>query len=32
MVVVTIPEKSVSRLPKDLLADAPETVVVDTGN
>ena len=32
VVVVTIPEKSVPRLPKDLLADAPETVVVDTGN
>jgi predicted dinucleotide-binding enzyme len=32
VVVVTIPEKSVPRLPKGLLADAPETVVVDTGN
>jgi predicted dinucleotide-binding enzyme len=32
LVVVTIPEKRVPQLPKGLLADAPETVVVDTGN
>ena len=33
LVVVTIPEKNVATLPKDLLANAPaSTVVVDTGN
>ena len=32
LVVVTVPEKSVAQLPKGLLADARETVVVDTGN
>src|SRR5689334_22390638 len=32
LVVVTISEKRVPQLPKGLLADAPETVVVDTGN
>jgi 8-hydroxy-5-deazaflavin:NADPH oxidoreductase len=33
LVIVTIPEKSVPALPKDLLADArPDTVVIDTGN
>lgn len=33
VVIVTIPEKSVPDLPKDLFADSPaSTVVVDTGN
>ena len=33
LVVVTIPEKSVAALPKDLFAAArPDTVVIDTGN
>jgi len=32
LVVVTIPEKSVPRLPKGLFANAADTVVVDTGN
>jgi len=32
LVVVTIPEKSVPRLPKGLFADAADTIVVDTGN
>lgn len=33
VVIVTVPEKNVPRLPKDLFASTPETaVVVDTGN
>jgi predicted dinucleotide-binding enzyme len=32
VVIVTIPEKNVPRLPKDLFAAADRTVVVDTGN
>src|SRR3569833_1311537 len=33
LVVVTIPEKAVPKLPRDLFADVPAaTVVVDTGN
>jgi 8-hydroxy-5-deazaflavin:NADPH oxidoreductase len=32
LVIVTIPEKSVSRLPKQLFAAAGDAVVVDTGN
>lgn len=33
VVIVTIPEKNIPRLPKDLFAGVPEsTVVVDTGN
>lgn len=33
VVIVTIPEKNISRLPKGLFADTPEsTVIVDTGN
>ncbi len=33
VVIVTIPEKSISRLPRDLFASvSPETVVIDTGN
>jgi predicted dinucleotide-binding enzyme len=32
LVVVTIPLKNIPALPKDLLADARETVVVDTSN
>jgi predicted dinucleotide-binding enzyme len=32
LVIVTIPEKSVRELPKDLFASADKTVVVDTGN
>jgi predicted dinucleotide-binding enzyme len=33
IVVVTIPEKSITALPKDLFRDArPDTVIVDTGN
>jgi 8-hydroxy-5-deazaflavin:NADPH oxidoreductase len=32
LVVVTIPEKNVPQLPKDLFRDAKKTVVVDTGN
>lgn len=32
VVIVAIPEKSVRELPRDLFADAGNTVVVDTGN
>ncbi|HEX6402881.1 MAG TPA: NADPH-dependent F420 reductase [Pseudonocardiaceae bacterium] len=32
LVIVTIPEKNVTDLPRDLFADAGDTVVVDTGN
>ena len=32
LVIVTIPEKNIPRLPKGLLAGADRTVVVDTGN
>lgn len=33
LVIVTIPEKNIPKLPRDLFADVPpETVVVDTGN
>ncbi|MFL5482121.1 MAG: NADPH-dependent F420 reductase [Gemmatimonadaceae bacterium] len=33
VVIVTIPEKSIPRLPRDLFADTPATaVIVDTGN
>lgn len=32
VVVVTIPEKSVRDLPKDLFAKSPGTIVIDTGN
>src|SRR5690242_17321876 len=32
IVVVTIPEKNIPKLPKNLFGDARDTVVVDTGN
>jgi 8-hydroxy-5-deazaflavin:NADPH oxidoreductase len=32
LVIITIPEKSIRDLPKDLFASADHTVVVDTGN
>lgn len=33
VVIVTIPEKNIPRLPRDLFADTPaDTVIVDTGN
>ena len=32
LVIVTIPEKGIPQLPKDLFADTDGTVVVDTGN
>ncbi|MFZ0572697.1 MAG: NAD(P)-binding domain-containing protein, partial [Rhodomicrobium sp.] len=33
LVIVTIPEKSIPQLPKDLFANAPtDLIVVDTGN